>query len=82
MIVRFDPTGPYEVDDLDTPFARPPGPELLARIYRPRGEPARPLGAMVYVHGGGWARLDRTADSTDKCIALVRDFIGRHLFGG
>ena len=61
MTVRFDPTGPYEVEDLDTPFARPGGLDLLARIYRPRGEPG-PLGAAVYVHGGGWARFDRTAD--------------------
>jgi hypothetical protein len=30
--VRFDPTGPYEVDETDTPYARPPGAELLARI--------------------------------------------------
>jgi acetyl esterase len=61
VTVRFDPTGPYEVEDLDTPFARPGGLDLLARIYRPRGEPG-PLGAAVYVHGGGWARFDRTAD--------------------
>jgi acetyl esterase/lipase len=70
VTVRFDPTGPYEVDDVDTPFARPGGLELLARIHRPRGEAARPLGAMVYVHGGGWARLDRTADAV-MCRALA-----------
>ena len=69
MTARFDPTGPYEVDDLDTPFARPPGGELLARIYRPRGAPAGLLGAAVYVHGGGWARLDRTSDAI-MCRAL------------
>jgi acetyl esterase/lipase len=60
--VRFDVTGPYEVDQDDTVFARPSGTELLARVYRPRGEAAVPLGAVVYVHGGAWARLDRTAD--------------------
>src|SRR5258706_12183716 len=59
--VRFDPTGPYEVEQPDTPFARPDGIELLARVYRPLGEPERPLGAVVYVHGGAWARLARTA---------------------
>jgi acetyl esterase/lipase len=68
--IRFDPTGPYEVDETDTPFARAAGVELLARIYRPRGEPDRPLGAAVYVHGGGWARLDRTADAI-MCAALA-----------
>jgi len=45
MTVRFDPTGPYEVDETDTPFARPDGAELLARIYRPRVAADRPLGA-------------------------------------
>jgi acetyl esterase/lipase len=63
VIVRFDPSGPYEVDATDAPFARPDGVELLARVYRPGGEPERPLGALVYVHGGAWARLDRTADA-------------------
>src|SRR6266852_3787650 len=68
--VRFDPTGPYEVDETDTPFARPAVVELLARIYRPRGEADRPLGAAVYVHGSAWARLDRTADAI-MCGALA-----------
>ena len=70
MTVRFDPTGPYEVDWTDTPYARPTGAELLARIYRPRVAADRPLGAVVYVHGGAWARLDRTADAI-MCGALA-----------
>jgi acetyl esterase/lipase len=70
VTVRFDPTGPYEVDATDAPFARPDGVELLARVYRPRGEPERPLGALVYVHGGAWARQDRTADAI-LCRALA-----------
>jgi len=70
LSVRFDPTGPYDVDAVDTAFARPAGMELLARLYRPQGEPARPLAALVYVHGGAWARLDRTADSI-LCPALA-----------
>lgn len=68
--VRFDTTGPYEVEQTDTPFARPDGVELLARVYRPLGEPQGPLGALVYVHGGAWARLDRTADAI-LCGALA-----------
>ena len=68
--VRFDLTGPYEVDQDDTVFARPSGTDLLARVYRPRGEAAAPLGAVVYVHGGAWARLDRTADPI-LCGALA-----------
>lgn len=70
LSVRFDPTGSYDVDAADMPFARPAGMELLARLYRPKGEPLRPLAALVYVHGGAWARLDRTADSI-LCQALA-----------
>ena len=70
MTVRFDPTGPYEVDETDTPFARPGGADLLARLYRPRVAADRPLGAVVYVHGGAWARSDRTGDAI-LCGALA-----------
>lgn len=70
MAVRFDPAGPYEVDETDTPFARPGGAELLARLYRPRVAADRPLGAVVYVHGGAWARSDRTGDAI-LCGALA-----------
>ena len=42
------------------PFARVEGQELLARVYRPRGEAAAPLAALVDVHGGAWSRGDRT----------------------
>jgi acetyl esterase/lipase len=57
---RFDPSAPYEVDVEDTPFAQPAGVPLLARVYRPRGEPAAPLAALVDVHGGAWSRGDHT----------------------
>jgi len=58
--VRFDSAGPYDVAEEDVVFARPEGEPLLARIYRPQGTPAEPLAALVDVHGGAWARLDRT----------------------
>jgi acetyl esterase/lipase len=61
MKVRFDPAAPYEVEEVDAPFARPGGQELLARIYRPKGDPVAPLTALVDVHGGAWSRGDRTA---------------------
>jgi acetyl esterase/lipase len=61
MTVRFDPAAPYDVEEGDVVFARPEGVELLARVYRPRGTPAAPLAALVDVHGGAWARSDRTA---------------------
>src|SRR6267142_1318341 len=48
-----------EVEEVDAPFARPEGKELLARIYRPRGETEAPLAALVDVHGGAWSRNDR-----------------------
>jgi acetyl esterase/lipase len=58
--IRFDVTAPYEVEEKDEPFAKPVGAELLARVYRPRGEITEPLAAVVEVHGGAWARGDRT----------------------
>ena len=38
MTIRFDPRGPYEVEERDVLFARPAGLELQARVYRPKGE--------------------------------------------
>ena len=62
--------GPYEVEMVETPYARPGGRELLARVYRPTGEAPTPRGAVVYLHGGAWARSDRTADAI-LCQALA-----------
>ena len=61
MNVRFDASAPYEVEETDVPFAKVAGTEFLARVYRPKGTAAAPLGAVVDVHGGAWTRLDRTA---------------------
>jgi acetyl esterase/lipase len=60
MIVRFDPSAPYEVEEADVVYAKPGGRELLARVYRPQGTPATPLLGLVDAHGGAWNRLDRT----------------------
>ncbi|HEV8143578.1 MAG TPA: alpha/beta hydrolase [Methylomirabilota bacterium] len=60
MSVRFDQSAPYEVEESDVSFARVDGQELLARVYRPLGEAAAPLAALVDVHGGAWSRGDRT----------------------
>jgi acetyl esterase/lipase len=54
--VRFDPAAPYEVEETDVPFAQSEGKELLARIYRPKGDASSPLAALVDVHGGAWSR--------------------------
>jgi len=61
VTIHFDPSAPYDVEEMDTPFARPEGKELVARVYHPRGAPAAPRAALVDVHGGAWARNDRTA---------------------
>lgn len=60
MTVRFDPSAPYEVEETDVVYARPDGTDLLARVYRPRGEAGAPLLGLVDVHGGAWNRFDRT----------------------
>jgi len=58
MKIRFDQAGPYEVDEADAVFARAEGQELLARVYRPKGDVDVPLAALVDVHGGAWSRGD------------------------
>jgi acetyl esterase len=68
--VRFDSSGPYDVTEEDVVFAKPDGQPLLARIYRPPGTPAEPLATVVDVHGGAWARLDRTVGAP-HCRALA-----------
>ena len=62
--------GPHEVDVIDTPYARPAGLEMLARVYRPKASAPSPRPAVVYVHGGAWARSDRSADAI-LCEALA-----------
>ena len=68
--IRFDPAGPYEVEESDAPFARPAGQDRLARVYRPTGPPAAPLAALVDVHGGAWNRGDHTTGAL-HCRALA-----------
>src|SRR5712691_4081521 len=58
--VRFDSSAQYEVEESDVVYARPGGRELLARVYRPKGEPSAPLVGLVDAHGGAWNRFDRT----------------------
>src|SRR5262245_47596952 len=58
-MMPFDSAASYEIEEFDVPFARPQGVELLARVYRPRGN-ASGLPALVDVHGGAWNSNDRT----------------------
>src|SRR2546428_13396155 len=81
MKIRFDPAAPYEVEEADAPFARPEGKELLARVYRPKGEAEAPLPALVDVHGGAWSRGDRTSGvphgralAASGLVVVSRDF--------
>jgi acetyl esterase/lipase len=60
MKIRFDQSAPYEVEESDVTFAKHGGHDTLARVYRPTGTPEVPLAALVDVHGGAWARGDRT----------------------
>jgi len=60
MSVKFDISAPYDVEEADVAFARPQGMELLARVYRAKGQATGPLPVVVDVHGGAWTRLDRT----------------------
>jgi acetyl esterase/lipase len=68
--IRFDVAAPYDVEEKDATFARPQGQDLLARIYRPIGEPAAPLPALVDVHGGAWTRGDHATDGL-PCRAMA-----------
>ena len=52
----------------DVAFAAPGGSRLLARLYRPAG--AGPHPAVVEVHGGSWAALDRSVGRL-YCEALA-----------
>lgn len=52
----------------DVAYAAPGGVPLLARLYRPAGVGPHP--AVVEVHGGSWAGLDRTAGRL-YCQALA-----------
>src|SRR5262245_32405014 len=70
ITVRFDVAAPYDVEELDAPFARPESRDLLARIYRPVGEPAASLPGLVDVHGGAWSRGDHATDGL-PCRALA-----------
>src|SRR5215510_11311847 len=70
MKIRFDQAAPYEVEESDVPFARAEGKELLARVYKPKGEIDVPIAALVDVHGGAWSRGDRLTGAF-HCRALA-----------
>jgi len=60
MTIALDQSAPYEVEEGDVAFATLEGRDVLARAYRPKDMPQAPLGALADVHGGAWARGDRS----------------------
>src|SRR5437763_15079821 len=55
----------------DVEYQRQGGRALLARVYRPAG--AGPFPAVLEVHGGAWARRDRTDNAfLSKALAASR----------
>lgn len=59
----------YEIDVDDVAYLRHGDEDLLARVYRPRGQGPFPM--MIDLHGGAWCNGDRTND-TVLCEALAR----------
>lgn len=53
----------------DQVFSRPDGTALLLDIHRPAIDERLP--AVLYVHGGGWRRGDRTMDVDSRVLPLV-----------
>ena len=70
MKVRFDQAAPYEVEEVDAPFAdrtaRSSWPASIGRA----GDADAPLAALVDVHGGAWSRGDRLTGAL-HCRALA-----------
>jgi len=60
-----------ELDVIEVPIRRnAAGRQLMARIYRPRGQ--GPFPALLDLHGGAWTRKDRTANEPmDRAIAAA-----------
>ena len=52
------------IEQTSLPFARVPGMELLAELYRPRNAADRLGRAVVMVHGGAWSIGDRLSMQT------------------
>lgn len=53
----------------DQVFGRPRGTDLLLDVHRPAHDEQLP--AVLYVHGGGWGRGDRTTDVDRRVLPLV-----------
>src|SRR5882672_4585007 len=65
----YDPKAKFELKVSEVPFRKnAQGRQLIARIYQPVG--AGPFPVVLDLHGGAWARKDRTAEQPmDRAIA-------------
>src|SRR5258708_6349249 len=65
----YDPKAKFELKVSEVPFRKnEKGRQLMARIYQPVG--AGPFPVVLDLHGGAWARKDRTAEQPmDRAIA-------------
>lgn len=57
----------------DLTYAKVDGLELKLDLYRPDLE--KPVPAVIYLHGGGWARGDKTDDAQTRLQPLVEEGI-------
>ena len=61
---------PEDVANVDYRFISGPTADLPVRIYHPDGGGAKPLPALVYLHGSGWVVLNiEVCDSFSRAIA-------------
>lgn len=58
----YDPAAVFEVSTSDTAYENPHDPQLLARVYAPKGK--GPFPALVSVHGGAWNVGNRLTNKT------------------
>jgi len=65
----YNPAARFELEVSEVPFRRnAQGRQLMARIYRPRGQ--GPFPTVLDLHGGAWNRKDRLAEEPmDRAIA-------------
>lgn len=67
-----DPATTLGEGEQDVVWARPDGMDLMARIYRPAGDAAGALPAIVDVHGGAWSAGDRDDGALyDRALAAA-----------
>ena len=49
---------------------------MLLDVYRPAVAPARPVPAVVFIHGGGWRQGDKSRGTGLRAFAQTGDYVG------